>query len=126
MKITQQWKAAADEGEIPPHDRFLEFLDAVTSLTTRMRDSQMLQEVRRIRTLLSEHDRKHSDMISKTQHTIEIQATKTPATTTPVNTFPILRPTSYRDALANHVTPQSSLVSGWMSRTQTNGTSVPQ
>jgi hypothetical protein len=38
LKITQQWKATADEGGIPPHDRFVEFLDAVTSLTTKMRD----------------------------------------------------------------------------------------
>ncbi|KAJ5858304.1 hypothetical protein N7534_003581 [Penicillium rubens] len=70
LKITQQWKATADEGGIPPHDRFVEFLDAVTSLTTKMRDSEMLQELGRIRALLTEHDRKHSDMISRMQHTI--------------------------------------------------------
>jgi hypothetical protein len=68
LKITQQWKAAAEEGGIPPHDRFVGFLEAVTSLTTRMRDSEILQELGRIRALLSEHDRKHSDMISKMQH----------------------------------------------------------
>lgn len=68
LKITQQWKAAAEEGGIPPHDRFVGFLDAVTSLTTRMRDSEILQELGRIRALLSEHDRKHSDTISKMQH----------------------------------------------------------
>ncbi|KAI3185005.1 hypothetical protein DTO003C3_10349 [Penicillium roqueforti] len=125
LKITQQWKATADEGGIPPHDRFVEFLNAVTSLTTRVRDSEMLQELGRIRALLTEHDRKQSDMISKMQHTIEVQAAKTTATTKSVNTLPIPRPTSYRDALASHVTTQTSMVSGWMSRTQTNGTSVP-
>lgn len=87
LKVTQQWKTAADEGGTPPHDRFVEFLDAVTSLTTRMRDSEMLQELGRIRALLSEHDRKHSDMISKMQHTINVQATKTPATAKSVNTL---------------------------------------
>ncbi|KAJ5473980.1 hypothetical protein N7475_003546 [Penicillium sp. IBT 31633x] len=125
LKITQQWKATADEGGIPPHDRFVEFLDAVTSLTTKMRDSEMLQELGRIRALLTEHDRKQSDMISKMQHTIEVQAAKTTATTKSVNTLPTPRPTSYRDALASHVTRQTSTVSGWMSRTQTNGTSIP-
>ncbi|KAJ5244646.1 hypothetical protein N7489_004742 [Penicillium chrysogenum] len=77
-----------------------------------MRDSEMLQELGRIRALLSEHDRKHSDMICEMQRTTEVQGTKTPATTNPINTLPIPRPASYRDALANHVTPQSSLVSG--------------
>lgn len=76
LKITEQWKAAAEEGEIPPHDRFVQFLDAVTSLTTGMRDSEMLQELGSIRALLSEYDRKHTDMISKMQHTIDAPATK--------------------------------------------------
>ncbi|KAJ6136862.1 hypothetical protein N7497_012114 [Penicillium chrysogenum] len=90
-----------------------------------MRDSEMLQELGRIRALLTEHDRKHSDMISRMQHTIEVQAAKTSATSKSVNPLPIPRSTSYRDALASHVTTQTSMVSGWMSRTQTNGTSVP-
>ncbi|KAJ5253205.1 hypothetical protein N7489_003615 [Penicillium chrysogenum] len=95
------------------------------SLTTKMRDSEMLQELGRIRALLTERDRKHSDMISRMQHTIEVQAAKTAATTKSDNPLPIPRPTSYRDALASHVTTQTSMVSGWMSRTQTNGNSVP-
>ncbi|OQE66358.1 hypothetical protein PENNAL_c0189G01959, partial [Penicillium nalgiovense] len=74
-----------------------------------MRDSEILQELGRIRALLTEHDRKHSDMILRMQHTIEVQAVKTPATSKSVNALPIPRSTLYRDALASH----------------TNGTSVP-
>ena len=103
LEVTQQWNSAADEGGIPPHDRFVEFLDAVTSLTTRMRDSEMLQELGRIRALLSEHGRKHSDMISKMQHTIDLQATRTLATAKSANTQVHLA-TSYRDSIHTIVT----------------------
>ncbi|KAJ9473781.1 hypothetical protein VN97_g13309, partial [Penicillium thymicola] len=104
LKITQQWKAAADEGGIPPHYRFVKFLDAVTSLTTRMRDSEMLQELGRIRALLSYKD---------TSNHQPCQYFSNPPT------YLISRRT--RESRES----QSSLVSGWMSRTQTNGTSVP-
>ena len=48
LKTTKQWKKATGEGGLPPLGRFILFPEAVTSLATRMRDSDMLVELQRI------------------------------------------------------------------------------
>ncbi|KAJ5547469.1 hypothetical protein N7513_004703 [Penicillium frequentans] len=71
---------------------------------------------------MSDNDRKHTDLIANIQQSINVQAVK--ATTAAGQVLPgRARPSSYREALASHVTSsQSSLVSKWLTRAKTNGT----
>ena len=74
----------------------------MTSLATRMKESDLLAELQRIRALLDANDKKHTDMITKQQHTVNIQSAKT-ATASPSR-----HPSSYREALVSHVTSSQS------------------
>lgn len=120
LKTTQQWKQVADGGGLPPPEQFSRFLNAVTSLATRMRESEVFTELQRIRATLGEQDQKHTQMMQKMQHDIDRQASMATTTTSGRRGGP---PSSYRDAvLSGHASPQPSLVSGWLARAQTNGT----
>ncbi|KAJ5547522.1 hypothetical protein N7513_004756 [Penicillium frequentans] len=72
---------------------------------------------------MSDNDRKHTDMIVNIQQSINLQAAKATTAAAGQALPGRARPSSYREALASHVTSsESSLVSEWLTRAKTNGT----
>ena len=88
-----------------------------------MKDSDMLAELQRITKLMNDNDRKYTNMITKLQHSINLQTAKTTAVVASQPPGPGRPKTSSsREALVSHVTSsQSSLVSGWLTRAKTDG-----
>jgi hypothetical protein len=56
LKTTKQWLTAANLGGLPLPKRLSLFLVVVISLTTRIRDDEVLHELQRIYKLLTDHD----------------------------------------------------------------------
>ncbi|KAJ5544109.1 hypothetical protein N7494_005388 [Penicillium frequentans] len=123
LKTTKQWKKSAGEGGLPSLERFVLFLDAVSSLATRIKESDTLAELQRISKVMIDNDRKHTDMIVNIQQSINLQAAKATTAAAGQALPGRAKPSSYREALASHVTSsQSSLVSEWLTRAKMNGT----
>ncbi|KAJ5903903.1 hypothetical protein N7504_006286 [Penicillium tannophilum] len=45
LKTTKQWKKSAGEGGLPSLDRFVQFLDTVSTLTARIKENDTLAEL---------------------------------------------------------------------------------
>lgn len=89
---------------MPSLERFVQFLEAVSSLATRIKDSDTLAELQRISKLMNDNDRKYTDMITKIQQFINLQAAKATLIAVSQALLGSANPSSYREALVSHVT----------------------